>query len=843
MRRAIILFLSFCLVTVLLAQDLRTETVSVASYSGSLKGLFNLLRTDESPFSFNYKEELLKKKYISIPKSTTLDQVLFQIKKQCAVDYNILGSSITFFAAKGFYIGGTVVDAASSERVPGAFLFLGEDTKSVSVDDFGDFSVFTYQDSLDLVIYHPNYQLTRRVIYPQTEKQFYIKLTPITSLSEVKVSSSDSFLIGSHYVNEIKPSSKPLTTLGGETDALAQIMLIPGVQNVSFGQQGLTIRGGSPDQNYVLIDGIPVYNTYHILGLFSIFNSSNISTIHLHKDAFPSKNTNRLSSVIDVNLKNGNKTKLSGEADIGLLSSGLFINGPIIKNKLSFSLSARRTYADLLGRLFIGGDNSIVLWSYDVMAKLHYQINEENEVSITGYNGGDQLNFGTRFSIQQETETEEETKGKLGWRNALVGARWKRIVNQRIIMELSTSVSTYNLRFSDEYSLSQDSISVFNSSSYRNGLNEWRAALDVGFFMSKNHKINTGLGMVSYGFSPFTRGYTSTTNNSSSTNSIASNFISGSEVYGFAEGSLYFTKGKVIYGTRITNFITSETSFVRLQPKFQLIRNIAKNKQIRISGQRTNQFVHLVPNNNLGLPVDIWLPVTKRLKPMEATQFSGRYLQKNKAWDFQVGGFVKLFNNILEHTAGAQLLSDESWENNLYVGSGVSYGIESALKYTWQKWNLYGSYTYGRSRRKVLGINEDQEYFTKYDRPHIANILVERKWEKNRLLASWSFASGNPITVPTARYRTFLGDEEIFAEEYGDINNLRLPSSHHLDISYIRDMQLKRVNASMVLGIHNIYNRLNPFMAFIGINDEGEPALKIRSLLPILPSFKYIVKF
>lgn len=843
-QRVLSLLIFFISLTALGQYDSSVALISI-QYTGSLSGYLDII-TEQTDVRFSYKSKIIKKKRISITtKCNTVDDVLLEIKRQCALDNNKVGlNAITLYPAKGEYIIGTLREIGSLERIADAVIQTSEAT--ISSDKEGNFRLFCLLDSVDVIVYHPDFQISRTKLYTASHNQFFIYLQPITSLEVVNVVSTDSVKLNTLSFDKVEPTSKQVIAIGGESDALAHIKLIPGVHNVSFGQQGLTIRGGSPDQNFTLLDGIPVYNTYHMLGLFSIFNSSSVSSIKLHKDAFPAKYANRLSSVIDVSLKNGNKQKTELEADIGILSSGIYLNGPLIKNKLSYTFSARRTYADLLTlplQKAITSSSTTLLWSYDLMAKMHWQINESNELSISGYNGGDQLDFRTQLSFDNKDIGEEKTKGSLGWRNEVLGLKWISRWSSRVEIHSDLSYSGYNLKFSDEYELEDDSNFIFNSSSYTNGLQEVRGGVDAIVLWNKNNSLNIGVGVVEYLFLPFQRGYSSITANTFTDTNLVSRQIASGEQFAFLENKTYFKGGNITYGLRVSSFGTDSSNYLRFQPKIHLIQNIKEKHQLRFSMTVSNQFIHLVPNNNLGLPVDIWLPVTNTLKPMEMTQFSTKYVLKNKNWEFESGVFSKFYSNILEHESGAQLLSEANWEDNLRVGSGRSYGLEIAGKWQQNRWIAYGSYTYSRATRIIEDINEGREYFSKFDRPSIANLMAEyRLHNRLKLIASWSFASGNPITVPISRYVTIVGDQEIVVEEYGELNNYRLPSTHHLDVAMVREKQHKKFISTLTFGVYNVYNRLNPFMAFIGLNENAEPELRLRSYLPILPTFKYSIK-
>lgn len=846
MRSIVTILLFWCF---LLAdgQSVLPRELEPMSYSGSLAGYLKLL-TEQTGVHFSYKSNVINKKSIVItPQCSTFSQALQAIKQQSTLNHTLVNSTaVTLYPAKGRYIVGTVFDISSSERVVNAVVQIANVEGSVTTNTDGNFTLFCLLDTATIIVYHPNFQLLAVKTVLRDNAQFFLNLRPIDTLREVNVMNIDLKKLNVLAFDEVKLSRQHLVAVGGESDALAHIKLIAGVQNVSFGQQGLSVRGGSPDQNFTLLDGIPIYNTYHLMGLFSIFNATSINSIKLHKDAFPAKYTNRLSSVIDVSLKNGNKREHEVEMDAGILSSGLYINGPILKDKLSFSVSVRRTYADLLTlplQRAVTPNDKTQLWAYDLTGKIHWQPNERNSLSVSGYNGGDQLNFTTKLTLKEQSDGVERTEGSLGWRNAVMGAKWNSRISSRIELHTDISVSSYRLRFSDEYSLSNDKNAVFTSSIYANGLQEMRAGIDADIQWSKNNNLNIGAGVVQYQFMPFERGYRNFTAASTTDTNLISREVFSQEWFAFLENKTYYKEGSLTFGLRLSSFLAQQTNYIRIQPKLHLLHTVNDRQQLRFSCLVSNQFVHLVPNNNLGLPIDIWLPVTENIKPMGMTQFSTKHIIKQNHWELQTGIFSKYYTNILEHESGVQLLSGANWEENLKVGTGHSYGLEIAAKIAQRNWDFYSSYTFSRAKRYAPDINENAVYFSKFDRPHIINLLAEYRFHKKiKLIATWSYASGNPITIPVARYITMVGGEDVVVEEYGDINNYRLPSTHHLDIAFVKERQHRNFYSTLTFGVYNVYNRLNPFMAFIGLDENSDPQLKLRSYLPILPTLKYSIK-
>jgi len=830
------------------AQSNLDAPIRALECKGNLSKCLDLLAT-QTNVSFNYKNDVIEKAKFQIKvQNTTLRAVLDEVREKCEIDYaysNTLG--ITLIQQPKFYVLGSIVHSASSERLSGVSITYTAHAVALESDKNGLFSIYTTQEELELIAFHPLFQLIKVVIKPSENKFIYIKMVPIVTLNEIEVNQRDSIKLPLKNFDELSPSEKIVPTVGGETDALNNVKLLPGVSNVSFGNRGLIIRGGGPDQSSTLIDGVPVYKTFHLLGLFSVLNSSSINNIKVHKDGLPLKYSNRLSSVIDVGLNNGNKQKINAEADIGILSSGFSINGPILKDKLSYALTARRTYFDLLSlpiQRLVDSNSDLKstnrLWCFDIFGKIHFQPNYKNQFSLMSYNGGDQLNFETRFLVDNEKQTDEQTKSGLGWRNNLVGFQWHYMANSRVQTHLEVSRSTYNLIFLDRYSLYQRELELVNELSYSNGLTDNRITMDADIILNKNNMLQVGTGFILYTFEPFKQNYSTKNLVSSFDTLLTTQGVTASETMVYAENKTYFKGGFVVYGIGLRYFNSDTFNYIRLQPKFILTQNINSHNQLKFGFSVVNQFIHQAPNNNLGLPIDIWLPISAQFKPMSVTQLSGKYLLKKTSFESSAGIFSKYYNNMLEFANGGPVAAEGDLTKNLVSGIGRAYGLELALKYRKSDYSVYAAYTYCRSLLTVAGINDNLAYFSRYDRPHEVNLLAEHKLNaKDKLIVSFSYASGNPITIPTSRYMALVNGEQVIIEEFEKVNNFRLPSTHHLDLSYVHTKSYAKFRSTLILGIYNIYNQHNPFMVYLGINKNDEPSLKSRSYLPVMPMFKY----
>ncbi len=838
------------------AQTFEYDKRVTLSFSGYLLECIDSIE-NQTNVHFNFKIQNLVDKHITLKcLNEPLRNILIIIEDSCGLSHDRLDDKIiNLFPYREFVISGSIIDVNSSERVSNAVIKLNNNMYVVS-DQMGMFQLSVPNREVSIDVYHPGYQISNNRVRVNQNQYLYIRLKPVTNLETVEITSKDSLVQDFKDYDQINSMHLQIPSLNGKIDALNSIKLIPGIQNVSYGQQGLSVRGGGPDQNFILVDGIPVYNTFHLMGLYSIFNTPIVNNIRVYKDVFPSKYSNRLSSIVDIGLNNGNKNKTELFLDLGLLSSAVAVNGPIVKNKLSYSFSARRTYLDLLIRPLQNIEdrsnaikNKSYLWSLDLFGKIHYQINEHNQLSFTSYYGGDQLNFTSKLNVNSPNQFTEKTEGTLGWRNTLLGMKWNSKLTSRVLLTTEASISSYTLNFTDEYSLDEDNNYSSNSSNYKSGIREIHSSMDANVFLNDRNLAKIGFGIANYNFLPYERTYKVTDNDYASSifydtdTIVKSSSFDSYEYFSFIENKTYFRSGYVNYGIRLTQYSNQTNDFIYFQPKLFSLFNLTKKSQLRIGYSITNQFIQLIPNNNLGLPIDIWLPVSNALKPISANQFICKLAHNYSHGNFSIGFFDKRFRHIAEYNLNTPNLYSQNWEANINQGIGSSYGLESNFDMKFDKLSLNLAYTYCRSNRTIENINNGELYYSKFDRPHDFSIWTSHSFSDNKkLMISFNYISGNPITLPVGRYVTFINDEPVILEDFDQINNFRLPAIHHLDISYAIEKQHKKFKSTLVFGVYNIYNRFNPFMAFIGLDESSDPVLKIRSLMPILPIAKYSIK-
>jgi hypothetical protein len=618
---------------------------------------------------------------------------------------------------------------------------------------------------------------------------------------------------------------KKMPALLGETDIIRSLTLLPGISTVGEISTGFNVRGGNADQNLILLDEAPVFNSSHLLGLFSVFNSDVIKDAKLYKGGIPAIYGGRLSSVLDVRQKDGNTNQFSGSGGIGLLSSRLMLEGPIVKEKVNFIVAGRRSYFDIF--FPISNDpaiNQSILYFYDLNAKVSYKINNKNRLFLSGYFGQDNFGIQDQFNF--------------GWGNTTGTLRWNSLLNDKLFMNLSLIYSDY------KYNLGTptDAETVFRLDSR---IQNYIGNLSFSWYPNAKNKVDFGLNTTYYTFSP--------------------GKISGeieaelSKEYAF-EPALFIANEqtvtdrlKINYGLRFSSFfnvgprtvtvyeqdqeietenaigtVTYERgeivkSYVNLdgfEPRIAFNYLLDESNSVKLSYNRIRQYIHLVSNTTNATPIDIWRPSGTYIKPATVHQIAGGYF-KNFAGNklkFSIEGYYKKFYDLLEYKDGADLIFTESIETELLSGEGEAYGAEVLLEKKSGKLTGFIGYTLSRSTRLVKGnstrntVNQGQPYLANFDKTHDLSILitwaVSKKWD---LSAAFAYQTGRPLTAPDGK-----GQFEDFSYPiYSTRNSARIPDYHRLDLSAVyyfkNNFSGKRWKTNLAFGVYNAYGRKNPY--------------------------------
>lgn len=777
-------------------------------------------------------------------------------------------------------ISGYISDNSSGEKLIGASVYEGKTLVGTTTNLYGFFSLTLDTGEVILTISYVGYGDITENIDLKFDVFRNISLEVGQELEEVVISASSSEKIHEQtQMSAIKIPIKQiekLPTFMGEKDILKTIQLLPGIQSGNEGTSGLYVRGGGPDQNLILLDGVPVYNASHLFGFFSVFNSSAINHVEIIKGGFPARFGGRVSSVLDIRMKEGNSKKISGEASIGLVSSKLTIEGPIIKDKTSFIVSGRRTYIDILAQPFIraaakgeGGSNvKAGYYFYDLNAKVNHKFSDKSKLFLSTYMGKDRAYSEIKDSYNEPGTSFETTFGNsLQWGNITTALRYNRIINNKLFANATATYSRYQFDLGFDY---QSTISTQNSSSYNeqfvfsyiSGIYDWGGKVDFDFMPTPNHYIRFGAGNIYHTFTP---GVNSSVVQAGQTNidtTFGATKIFAHEISAYIEDDIKLgARLKINPGLHYSMFLVRDSSYLNFEPRFSMNYLLREDLSIKASYARMAQYLHLLANGTIGLPTDLWVPVTDSVPPVIADQYAlGLAYTLEDKYEISLEGYYKKMNNLIEYKDGATFFGNsENWDDKIELGSGYSYGVECFLQKKTGKTNGWIGYTLSWTNRQFDNLNFGRMFPYKYDRRHDVSLALIHEMDKTIGLKEWKvdfgltwvYGTGNSVSLPISTYRAYdamayneyYKGEYTIIENYIDRNNFREPSYHRMDFSATFTRTQGRFEKSWNISVYNLYNRQNPYYLFFDNNDNGERVLKQLSLFPIIPSFSYNIKF
>jgi TonB dependent receptor/TonB-dependent Receptor Plug Domain/CarboxypepD_reg-like domain len=667
---------------------------------------------------------------------------------------------------------------------------------------------------------------------------------------------------------------KKVPALLGEKDVLRALQLLPGISGGGEGQSGVYVRGGGPDQNLILLDGVPVYNASHLFGFFSVFNADAIKDVSLVKGGFPARYGGRLSSVIEINMKEGNDQSYHGEGSIGLVASKLTLEGPIKKGVSSFIVSGRRTYIDLLARPLIRrgfeGNGVAGYFFDDLNAKVNYKLSDKDRLYLSYYGGRDKfyLNFEDDYA-DANARYEDGFESGLGWGNRTAALRWNHIFSPKLFANTTATYSRYRFetvtgaenRFFDNNVLQEESRFRL---SYLSGINDWAAKIDFDFLPNPAHYIRFGASGILHTFLPgeFRSSSTILEAQNPPAKTIENNFIEpnvfATELGLYAEDDWKITdRLRINAGLHLAGFLVKDKSYFSLQPRFNARYTIAKGWSAKVAFSTMQQSIHLLTNETIGLPTDLWLPSTPSVQPETSWQVAaGSAKTFGKDYEFSVELYYKEMDNVIAFKEGSSAFDFRGWENRVLQGKGTAYGSEFFLQKKKGRLSGWVGYTLSWAWREFDGINFGERYPYKFDRRHDFEITASYKFnERISLGATWVYATGNAVTFPNSRYlgpvNYGFGQFLQEVEHTPTRNNFRLPSYHRLDWGLDFTKKKRRYERTWSFGAYNSYSRRNPFFLFLDSETRtlpngdrvSQPVLKKAALFPIIPYVSWGFKF
>ena len=743
-----------------------------------------------------------------------------------------------------FTVSGFVQDAASAEMTIGANVYEPALKLGTATNAYGFYSVTLPADTVTLVFSYLGYQTAERTMVLTADVKLDVTLEPATLSSEEIVVSAER----TEQIQETTQMStvsvpvrqvKSIPTIMGETDLIKAFQLMPGVRGGAEGASGLLVRGGSPDQTLILLDGAPVYNVSHFFGLFSVFNGEAVRNAQLIKGGFPARYGGRLSSVLDVGMKEGNMKEFGGEAAIGAIGLRVMVEGPIVKDKTSFLVSGRRTWLDQVARPFMNEDETATLYFYDLNAKINHKLTDRDRLYFSVYTGDDRIGV-------EEKDSQDRIDARIDWGNLTSTLRWNRVLNNKLFSNVTATFTDYafNIAIDEEDFLDNNTFIL----RYVSGIRDWAGRVDFDYLPSPNHFVRIGGSATYHTFRPgasvvevddpnFDQGF----------DLVERDPINSWEFTAYAEDDFRVTDLlKINVGLHGSAYRVGSTTFTSLEPRVSARYLLPNGWGLKASYARMKQYILLLSNSSIGLPTDLWLPVTERVPPQTSQQVAAGISTSllDNQFEFSIEGYYKEMANLIEYKNGAVFLGvDNDWQDNVESGDGRSFGVELLLQKKAGRTTGWIGYTLSKTERQFENLNAGEWFPFRYDATHDFALTIVHNWKPwLELSANWVYTTGNSITLPTTLYygHPYVDTEGCFscvAQSFPERGNYRQSPHHRLDVAVNFHKTTQRGRTQTIsVGAYNAYNNKNPYFVYLSDDDRQ---LKQLTLFPIIPYITY----
>ena len=852
--------------------------------------------------SFSYESSLMKAyRKVSIQvENVPVEKCLEQLFVPLSIQYNRTGNIIVLKRRpRRVTISGFVRDVHSDESLVGASVYDTNSLLGVATNNFGFFSLSlptTQRNDGEAICLHVSYigyESEQFMLHPFSgDTTLTVLLRPNATISEVLVTASGQ---GKQTLHNTQMGTMEVTqelvratpSLLGEADVVRTLQLTPGVSVGTEGVSGLFVRGGNSDENLFLIDGNPVYQVNHLGGVFSAFNNEAIKSMHFYKAGFPARFGGRLSSVVDVQTKEGNMKEYHGSATLGLTSGNVNFEGPLWRDRTSFNIALRRTWLDVLSVPTLAimnkrrKKNNAETFDFryafhDLNARIDHRFSDRSRMYVSLYNGNDVFHFTKKEYPTTESDNYDDCrKARMRWGNLVASAGWTYAFNNKLFGKLSGFYTRYHskIAYAEESITGQQGDSDYryiqDDTENRTGITDFGVRTAFDYQPVASHRIRFGADYLAHYFRPEYNRVGATDTDKPDSMQIARVFADdrlwAHEAALYAEDDWDISDAfRLNAGLRFSLFNVEGKTYTGWEPRLSLRYLVAPSLSLKASYSRMNQYVHQIRNSYLDLPTDSWLPVTRRLKPLTSDQFSvGAYYNWNRMLDFSVEGYYKRLDNLLEYKEGHSLVpSTVAWEDKMAVGDGRAYGVELMVRKPAGRLTGWVGYALSWADRQFPELNYGRRFPSRYDNRHKLNIVAMYKLsERIELSAAWTYSSGNMVTLSVENY--LPGDDlhkpalpagvgAFDSFEYGGTevlnyyagrNNYRLPAYHRLDLGLKIYRPLKKGRMGIwSVGLYNAYCRMNPVLVRKEY-EYGGRAFKTLGFLPVVPSVSYTYKF
>lgn len=813
-------------------------------------------------------------------KDVPLRRVLDQLFTENGIQYKRIGDQLvlTVKHAASRTISGFVEDAVTGEKLIGATVYAPGLHTGTTSNQYGFYSLTTAKDTSSLSVSYIGYKPVNIPLKDGESRRVNIKLSPANTLQEVEVTDNLPKLQEQTQMSKVNlavSQTKTMPRMLGEADVLRTIQAMPGVSGGMEGSSGIHVRGGSPDQNLILLDGTPVYNSTHAFGIFSVFNPDMVKNVELYKGAFPARYGGRLSSVVDISMKDGDMHEYHGEVSLGLLASKIMVEGPIAKGKTSFIVTGRRTYADLLAQdvaknqLNLGKEGEFWLYFFDANAKINHIFSQKDRLYLSAYGGRDHLSVKRDHEFDtmngEAKRYHEQMRFRLGWGNQAYSLRWNHIFSPRLFSNTTLNYSQFNFNTDYQYNyMALDTPRVRESDNmngrYFSKVQNAGAKIDFDYRPNPNHAVRFGLQATYNIFQPGILRFNNISDNQQLTDTSYNDETSGG-----LELAVYFEDdwriGDSVHlnlGVHASSFLVPGRSYLSVQPRLGFRYLLPRRWALKLSNTMMTQYLHLLTNSATYMPTDLWVAATDKVPPMFANQVAAGLAKTSQSgtYEISVEGYYKTMLNVIEYNELADNFQSatRSWEDDVIVGRGWSYGGEFFLQKKKGDFRGWVGYTLAWSQRAFPNVNQGRVFPYKYDRRHdVELVLTQRLGKRWELSAQWQYSSGAPLSLPVGSYEE-TGESSPHmppglepggeVDIVGNRNTLRMQDVHRLDVGATHVKERKNVRYTLNISLYNVYNQQNPFFYYYKRNNETrERELTMLSILPILPSVSYSIRF
>lgn len=780
---------------------------------------------------------------------------------------------LAFYSQAQNTISGYVKDASNGETLIGATVLIKGSSQGVITNVYGFYSITLPEEVYEVEYRYIGYQPIAQSVDLSENRRIDVELiSDSQQLEEVVISAEpEDVNVSGIQMSTNKLDIETITKIPsfmGEADVLRSIQMVPGVATVGEGASGFNVRGGSVGQNMVLLDEAPVYNSSHLLGFFSVFNPDAVKDVNLIKGGIPARYGGRISSVLDIRMKEGNSKEFAAQGGIGTIFSRVAVEAPIVKDKASFIIAARRSYIDVFAKLFTDAlDDGAALNFYDLTMKTNWNINEKNRVYLSGYFGRDNFKF--------------DANQGFNWGNKTATLRWNHIFTDRIFANFTAFFSDYDYVLA----FGEDEMDQFD---WNSRIMNYDFKPEFTYFVNPNNEVSFGGELLYLQFEPANA--VGVSNGESRDISLPTKnalesalYISNDQKIGqsiqlqyglrYSHFSLLgsgvaYTYGDTIPGIRrpvigAEEFESRKTiqSYGNLEPRFSIKYQLNKYNSFKASYNKTSQYLHLISNTTASNPLDVWTPSSNNIEPQIGHQVALGWFRNfgpDNNVEFSAEVYYRKTENQIDYIDGADLLINEYIEGDLLSGDGRAYGLELYAKKNTGRLTGWVSYTVAKTELQTEGINNGNWYPTRYDQRH--NVKLAAFYDLNdrwSLSTNFTFLTGTPTTFPTSRYQ--MGDYVVPYNHEGGRNNFRIPVYHRLDISatlqgkrYRRNGERRKNESYWVFSVYNLYGRKNPFSIYFTQDNDVRPgpgdlvntqARQVSIIGNMIPAVSYNFKF